>query len=248
MLWTVIVLVLLAVALGYLAGRLAAPARPAASTPLGAGTTGSRSVAGTPTATPAPTLAPASGYVTPRATRQAATPTGDFREIVAAAVRQVRSGKIEAAVDYGQGDRSAATVLFDLGDAAHPPRLHLTSSYQGAKGSQSLELIAIGERAWQRQSGGRWTPVSHFEGVWGQVQPFLPRLDEVASLQVYRGQTVGVIEWYDATRNTDVRLHVDPETGVPQHLRSVSRDDGSIMTIDYSEWGAPVEIAPPPGV
>jgi hypothetical protein len=167
---------------------------------------------------------------------------------VAAAEAALRTGQLEATIDYGNGTRSAAQVRFDLGDTGRVPRLHIITTYQSATGTQTLERITIGDKAWQRQPNGPWTAIAEQEGAWGQVQTFLPHAASVSNPESVSGTNPVVLRWYGADRDTEVTLSVDPATGVPRELRQVGRTTGQVLTVTYSGWNTAVEITPPQGM
>ncbi|MBV9789588.1 MAG: hypothetical protein JOZ51_15485, partial [Chloroflexi bacterium] len=96
-----------------------------------------------------------------------------FQRIVAAETG-LRSGEVEAVIDYGNGSRSSAQVRFDLGTAQIPPRLDFKTVYQGSSDAQTLQEITIGDRAWERRGEDSWTVVPARKGMWDQIRFFLP--------------------------------------------------------------------------
>jgi hypothetical protein len=211
------------------------------------------SMALTPTpgvATASPTPPPPSPTAVPPSPAPTATPpsAAAVRQQVAAAEAALRTGQVDATIEYGTGTRSSATARFDFGDGGRPPRLHLTTVYQAATETQTVERIVIGEQWWQRQPDGSWGMIPPEEGVWGQIQAYLPQVRSVASIEPDTGPpTAPVLRWYDAGRNADVTLTIDPATGVPREMRQVARGSGTTLTAIYSHWNTPVEINPPPG-
>lgn len=210
------------------------------------------------TATPVPTQAPTVGTATARSASTPApatpalttpAPTAVTATVVAqrliAAEDALRRGQLEAVLDYGNGVRATATLVFDYGDANQPQRLHVTTVYTSPTGSQTSERIIVGNRAWDRQPDGRWVAVPEQEGVWGRVQPFLPHADQapVPALRNEVGATS--LRWIAAGQDSTVLL--DPASGIPRELRQVNRSTGATLVVTYRGWNTPVDIAPPPG-
>ncbi|MGH2354202.1 MAG: hypothetical protein ACRDJN_21565, partial [Chloroflexota bacterium] len=192
-----------------------------------------------------PTAAPPTA-IPPTATAPAAPAAGQtVLQRVAAAEAALRSGQIEATIGYGEATQSSALVVFDLGDDARVPRLHITTTYAGAAGARTTERITVGDRTWERQSGGPWVAAPTRESVWHQVQVYLPRIDSAPSVDTASGPEGTVLRWYIPGYNAEMTLQVDPATGVPRQLRQVTRSTGSVLAVTYSGWNLPVEIAPP---
>lgn len=167
---------------------------------------------------------------------------------VAAAEAALRSGRFEVTVGITETSRSTATVLFDLGDAAGgtgTPRLRMTSTYTGTAGTQTTEHVVVGERAWDRQADGRWVAVPPVHGPWDQVTGLLPRAGTATDPEVTTGPDGTVLRWYEAGFNADLTLRVDTATGVPREFRRAARATGIVLTVAYSGWNVPVDIAPP---
>ena len=167
---------------------------------------------------------------------------------VAAAEAALRTGQFEAAIDYGNGNRSSARVRFDLADATHVPRIHVTSTYEGTSGAQTVERITIGEQSWQRDPDGHWIAKPAREAVSDQVYGFLPHADSAADPAMSSDPNTAVLHWYDVGRAAEVTLSVDPASGIPRELRQLARATSLILTVTYSGWNTPVEITPPPGM
>lgn len=96
-----------------------------------------------------------------------------------------------------------------------------------------------------REPGRSGNLTARTQGVWGQVQAFLPRLARVSDPQRENDERPGELRWYDSARNADVTLRVDPESGQPVQMQTVARDTGSLLTIAYTGWNSPVQIDPP---
>lgn len=168
-------------------------------------------------------------------------------EQVAEAEAVLQTGQFEATLNYRDGSQSSATVLFDLGGDATVPRLYMTTTYGSPGATSTVERVTIGDYSWQRQPTGRWLPVTEQEGVPGRVQAFLPRATTVSNPELDSGGYALVLRWYDAGRDADVTLNLDPATGVPLVMRQVTRSSGAVLTVTYRGWNTPVEIAQPPG-
>jgi hypothetical protein len=182
----------------------------------------------------------------------ASTPTTDLSSAsawfqrVATAEAALRTGQFEATIDYGGGNRAAARVRFDLGDVQHVPRLHMITTYQSATSSQTSERITIGDQSWQSQPDGQWMTMVEQEGAWGQVQNFLPHAALVANAEIVSHDPT-ILHWYDSGRDADITLQIDSSTGAPYELRQVPRHKGASLSVTYSGWNKPVDIAPPVG-
>jgi hypothetical protein len=233
-----------------------APAAPAAGTAPGA------ALGTAPSVTPAATVpvvatspaAPASAPSVPGTPSPdagvAATAGGPASLVdrVAAAEAALRSGRIEVTIGITETTRSTATVLFDLGDAAGgtgAPRLRMTSTYTGPAGTQTTDHIVVGGRAWDRQPDGRWVGVPPAHGPWDQVAGLLPRARTATDPEVTTGPDGTVLRWYEAGFDADLTLRVDPATGVPREYRRAARATGIVVSVAYTGWNVPVDIAPP---
>jgi hypothetical protein len=150
----------------------------------------------------------------------------------------LRSGWLDAEIDYADGGGSTAKVLFDLGGEGLPARLYFTSG----EGAQAAEFLTIGEQSWRRQPRGRWAATGGLEGVWGQVQAFLPRARSAAEPRL----ADGTLHWEDRGRDAEVTVRVDPDSGIPRELRRVDRTGGAVLRVTYHDWNQPVEIGAPP--
>jgi hypothetical protein len=164
---------------------------------------------------------------------------------VEAAKAVLRTGELEATITYGEGQPSVSFVRFDLGNETQDPRVHITTTYHGTDSEQNLEYIMIGDKSWQRQTDGRWTAVGAQEGVWGQVQAFLPDTEHVVDERLTTNANGTEIYWDDPNRGADITLQVDRETGTPRTLRRTTRATGAILTVTYQGWNTPIEINAP---
>lgn len=188
-------------------------------------------------ATDAPTLTPAIA-----ATHETAPVL--FQQLIAAET-SLRSGELEAVIDYGNDSRSVAQVRFDLGTAQILPRLDFKTAYQGSSSTQTIEEITIGDHAWERHGEQSWTSVPAREGMWDQIRFFLPGAEYGSTPSYGKQPDQTELRWYDATRDADVRVIVDPKTAVPLVLERQTRGTGLTLTVTYKGWNTPVEILPP---
>lgn len=217
-----------------------APLTPSARPPLAAAPTATTPVffnAADPT--PAPTVAEPA----PTAPAPATPLLQQLGEVVAA----LRAGEIDAELSYMDGSRAYAIVRFDLGDDQRAPRFKITTTYVGTAGTQLVERITIGDRAWQREPNGAWMATEAHETAIEQIQTFLPRLDPALAVTAEEGREVSTLRWYDAGRDADMTLSVDRATGAPRSLQQAARASGSVLTITYKGWNTLVQVAPPEG-
>jgi len=240
------VLAALGAVLGHGLGAGDAQARATTATPTAASAaavsappatrTAPPSVVSTPTVIPTQPPATASPSATPAA--------ADILARVAAAEAALRSGQFEALIDYNAQSHSTALVRFDLGDDRQAPRFQITSVYTGTGGAQTVERIAIGERAWNRQARG-WLVGPAREGIADQIRVFLPQAQPVAQVEVVHTGDATTLRWYDQSRDADVTLVVDTASAVPRQLRTVARASGTVFVVIYRAWNVAVEIRPP---
>lgn len=195
---------------------------------------------------PSPTTGPA-----PSATVAQPSPTPAQRSAPAAhqqvadAEATLRTGQFEVLVNYGSTNRSSVQVRFDFGDRTRAPRLHLVTTYHAATASQIAEYIVIGDRVWQRQPNGQWVATANQDGFWEQVQAYLPQVRSSSNVVVDSSGNTMVLNWYDAGRNADLTLDIDPNTGVPRQLRQVTRATDLTLKVTYAGWNTPVDIVAP---
>jgi hypothetical protein len=166
-------------------------------------------------------------------------------ERVAEAEAALQSGQIDASIEYPDGASATTRILFDFGTSAGIARVAITTMYQSGAQTRTTELVMLGAQVWERVDGSNWEEVENVEGGWGQVQVFLPRIALVSEPQRDSDDRPGDLHWYDGGRNADVRLQVDPESGVPEQLDQESRETGSVLTVTYTSWNGPVQIDPP---
>ena len=200
------------------------------------------------TSTPVPTIAPTARPVsaaTP-APPTATPPSGaTLAAQVATAEDGLRSGTFDVAIDYGAGSRSIVSVRFDLGDPARPRRMAFSSTSDGPTGRQSVELVAVGERTWQRLPDGGWGPAVSQDGLWEQLEEYLPRILAATNPTVARDGEVLLLRWNAADRNADLELRVDAATGRPLELRVTGRGSQTALIVSYTGWNTPVAITEP---
>jgi excisionase family DNA binding protein len=208
----------------------------------------------TPTITAAPTTSATSSPAPPTPTITTRTPTAIARSAaemlqqVALAETRLQTGELAATIDYGTGPQASTHIRFDLGGPRREPRLHMTTTYHGGDSQQRSERIMIGNEAWQRTGSGRWQTLNDQEGVWGQIQGFLPHAAAGSNphMEANGGRTF--LRWYDTGRDADVMLQLDPATGVPRELQRVARPTEAVLTVTYSGWNTEVKIAAPTGI
>jgi ABC-type multidrug transport system ATPase subunit len=169
---------------------------------------------------------------------------------VISAENSLRSGYIEAQIALSAGTHSAAQIRFDLGELGEVPRLDLTSIYtgtsRGARASrQTVELIMIGERSWQRTDRSSWQPTAA-ESVLGQLRLYLPDARAATNPVIVAG-TPPMLRWYDPMDEADVTLERDPNSGLPRALHRTMRQSSLTLDVLYIGWNTAVEIRPPPG-
>jgi ATP-binding cassette subfamily B protein len=169
---------------------------------------------------------------------------------VISAENSLRSGYIAAQIALSAGTHSAAQIHFDLGEVGEGPRLDLTSIYTSTARSaqasaQTVELIMIGERSWQRTDRSSWQPTAA-ESVLGQLRLYLPAA-RAATNPVIVASTPPMLRWYDPMDEADVTLERDPNSGLPRALHRTMRQSGLTLDVLYIGWNTAVEIRPPPG-
>lgn len=202
---------------------------------------------------PTATVPAASTTARPAAGLTATAPAPSATAPSAAAVLQraranedaVRTGRFEATLNYGNGNRSAVAARFDLGGAGRVPRLQLATTSQRPGGSQTVEFIAIGERTWKREANGPWEATANQDGLWEQLRSFLPHTATAANPTVSTSGNTATLRWNDAERGAPVVLEVDAVTGAPRQLRQEPQGTGLEMTVTYHDWNVPVDISAP---
>jgi hypothetical protein len=198
-----------------------------------------------------PMPGPAAGSTPiPSASAQAsATPTppapADIVARITAAEAALRSGEFDATIEYAGGSRSVVRVRFDFGSGQEPRRLHIASTSQSATGSATFEQIAIGEQAWQRQADGSWALAPTQDGMWDQIQAYLPNSRAIANATLALEGKEATLSYRIAAGRAEAVLIADPTTGTPLRLRQQSADDGTTITVVYRGWNVPTSIEAP---
>jgi hypothetical protein len=223
---------------------------PTATSPVGA-------VGATPTPASMPTSTPSTPPVRPTAqvvsqstpTSQTPTPfapvaTGEpVVQRLAAAEANLRSGRMHIVIEYSGGTQMTAEIVFDLQHASGP-RMRMTSTYTSATNTQTAERILIGAASWERQADGTWLQIQNVEGAWGQLQAYLPHIAAVENVD-HDSEQEGLLIWYEASRGLEITVRVNPVSGVPELMRQVSQQAGTVLTVTYTEWNTTVQIEPP---
>lgn len=173
------------------------------------------------------------------------SPLRDFTQEVARVEAALQSGSMATVLDYGNGIRSSSWVRFDMGGAQQEPRIQITTAYTNGDTIQNSEQIVIGNQAWHRESGSAWVSLIEQEGMWGQLQSFLPGVSVDLNPEITSDENVTTLRWYDRGRDADVTLQVDTSTRIPRRLQRVNRASGQTLTVIYSDWNTPIEIVPP---
>lgn len=161
-------------------------------------------------------------------------------ERVQTAETLLRTGHFVVTTKYDNGTQTMMDMGFTLGDGQKPQRLHVLTTYTGALNTHTLELIVIGQEAWQRTQGGSWVPKPGNVDVVAQVVPFLPHLANTNAVM-----DRSALRWYDNQTNTDIVLDVDAGTGVPRQMQQVARMGTPTFTVNYGGWNTPVSIDAP---
>jgi hypothetical protein len=164
---------------------------------------------------------------------------------VARAETALRTGQLEATMDYGQGPRSAVQIQFDLGDGQKPLRFHSVATYMSTAGDQVVERITIGEQSWERKATSTWVAQAAEESPLAQLQTFLPQADMISDATIAKDAHGLILRWYDARRAADMTLLVDPASATPHELRQEAHLTGVVLQVTYSGWNTPVVITPP---
>ncbi len=160
------------------------------------------------------------------------------------AVATVDTGEIDAALDYGNQARTVTSVRFALGRGKDLARTQTTVMYQSTVATRSAEAITIGGQTWQRADGTSWAATDRTDNARDQVRALFPRAGADGVKQEER-DGAAVLRWYDADHASDVEVMMDATTGIPRQMRQISRADGSVLTVTYRSWNAPVTITAP---
>jgi hypothetical protein len=197
-----------------------------------------------PTSVPTPTQPSAP----PAPTQPLPTATPSIAELlqrVATAEQTLSAGSIEAMLDYSNGSSASAQLRFDIGSSGQKQRFWIRSTYTGTNGSQVIEHLTIGDQGWERQPDGRWLVGQPQEAIIDQLRVYLPQSDQITQAEQSSDSDTTTLCWYDASRNADMSLTIDQDTGVPRELRRIVRESGVKLVVVYAQWNAPVDIAAP---
>lgn len=200
---------------------------------------------------PVSTLPASSDLRTALPTFVSSTPSGTtsgatiILQRLAAAEANLRSGQIEATIDFGGGSRSTAQVHFDMGNDQQPPRFHIESTYTGTAGSQTVARTTIGARSWERQQDGRWIARQEQESTLDQVRVFLPWSESISNARIVSESQETLMHWHDLAKNADLTLLVDPATGIPREFHQTMIATGQKLSVIYIGWNDPVDITLP---
>lgn len=187
-----------------------------------------------------PTVTPPRAALVPDANRSVAV-----QARLAQAEATLRTGQIAATVGFGNGLRTITDVRFDFGGDGSEPRFAITRTYGGATGTHTQELIAIGDRIWQRVDQGTWDRVSVPVAVREQVRALLPNINGAMNFGPTGQNMDTAFRWSDTGRNADVTLTVDGATGIPQQLQQVTHPTGATLAVTYTGWNTAVDVRPP---
>lgn len=180
----------------------------------------------------------------------------ELQQRVAAAEAILRSGQLEAVIRFADDTQSTIVVTFDRDAEVQEPRMHFTYTYAytyslgQSEGIHVFELerIVWGEELWQRKRGHPWIKQPEMEDSSAMAERllkrFLPRTNAAPDIQ-HSSRTPGVLTWYDPEHNADVRLEVDPDTGVPVRMTETDRGNERVLIVTYTGWNTAVEITPP---
>lgn len=149
---------------------------------------------------------------------------------------------MQISYDYGGGTTSTANLLFDLGDSAHPQRLHMQTVYKSPQGSQDSDSIVIGSDAWEARNGSGWSRVAP-TSVWEQANHYLPTIPASQEITEQHGSDGTRLQWLDGSNQ--VTLLVDEKTGAPKELRRLDQQHQLLLVVAYARWNSPVDINAP---
>lgn len=167
-----------------------------------------------------------------------------MQQLVARAESQRRTGALEATDDDRQGTRSVTQLQFDLGDQATPPRIHRTTTTQGPHGTVTEEQIVIGDRAWQRQAGGRWATIPSQAASAEQVTHYFPRIADAQQPTADLGGLTVELSWDEPYTDTGVMLTAGIVDGLPIRLQRIDHRTGATTNVVY-DWRTPITITSP---
>jgi hypothetical protein len=197
-----------------------------------------------PTVPPATSAATASLSAAPAPTAIPVRSAAEILQQVKASISKLHTGQIDAVIDYGNGNLSSASVVFALGDRLLPSKFDITTTYVGTSGRQTTQRITINDRTWQRQADAAWIAQPAQESAAGELRTFLPNFDSITKLDVRDEAGLLALHWLGANGD-DITLLIDPDTNLPHQLRQQARATGTLFTVTYQSWNAPVEINPP---
>jgi hypothetical protein len=164
---------------------------------------------------------------------------------IATAEQTLSAGSIEAMLNYSNGSSASAQLRFDIGSTGQKQRFWIRSTYTDTNGSQVIERMTIGDQGWERQPDGRWLVGQPQEAIIDQLRVYLPQSDQITQAEQSSDSDTTTLRWYDASRNADMSLTIDQDTGVPRELRRIVRESGVKLVVVYAQWNAPVDIAAP---
>jgi hypothetical protein len=163
---------------------------------------------------------------------------------VAAQEAGLQSGTLSATIAFSDGGRAFSDLTFDLGGPGNQALLHDIAGNPGVAGTRN-ERITVGGTTWARVGNGPWNHFPEQEGVWGQIQPFLPHAAQVQPGELLPGTDPSALRWTDLAASADVMLQTDPATHIPKRMWRLNRRNGSQLIVNYTGWNVPVKIQPP---
>ena len=182
-------------------------------------------------------------FATP--TTSVAVPTASAVTTATPIAAPFQTGQLVASIDYSSTIRSVITAQFDLGSAGRERRLYFSIRYITAGSERVVEMVSIGDQAWQREMDGSWQATTLAPTLQAQLQTLLPQTmgDEVSNVSG-TGQIVS--RWFDSERGADVVLYSDVADGLPREMQLHTRNTGITMVVSYQAWNGVVAIPSPP--
>jgi hypothetical protein len=176
-------------------------------------------------------LAPANGEATPQR--------------VAALVAALHTGALTATATYADGTRTVVNTRFDFGQARQNPRVWIKTAYRPQDGATAYvtERLLFGTQAWERGANGRWELLATQGHILHEVEALLP--DANAITTTTDTDLADELRWYDARRDADVTLLLDPGSGLPREMRQATRSTGIQLVIGYEHWNQPISLPQP---
>jgi hypothetical protein len=156
----------------------------------------------------------------------------------------LRSGEFQITIDDGNARSALVTVRFDRGGGDRARRVQVVSVADGPGGREVREQIAVGGRVWERRPGGTWAVATSQDGLWAQVEAYLPRAAAIADPVLARAPGVMILRYADTGRDAETVLTYDLASGLPRELHQVSRGGGGVRVL-YRGWNTPVDIREP---